>query len=162
MNTIFNKNNLIKKLIIVPAILIAGLSINSCSDDFLNQPAYNSSDTESVFTNLDTADAFVQGLYRGIVPTEMYYQLGAGDTVTHSSEDGSTNNSKYNICNYQYDAYTPNTVTGIYAAMYAIIERANIAISRLPTMAASSKRCSIGRSESDSGILLLQPNQGLW
>ncbi|MDR6157810.1 hypothetical protein QF023_001326 [Chryseobacterium sp. SLBN-27] len=139
MKNRYNKN-LIKTLIIVPAILAAGLSINSCSDDFLDQPAYNSSNTESVFENIETADAFVQGLYRGLVPTEMFYQLGAGDTVTHSAEDGSTNNSKYNICNYQYDAYTPNTVTGIYAAMYAVIERANIAISRLPTMPASPKR----------------------
>jgi hypothetical protein len=139
MKNRYNKN-LIKTLIIVPAILVGSISINSCSDDFLDQPAYNSSNTESVFDNIETADAFVQGLYRGLVPTEMFYQLGAGDTVTHSAEDGSTNNSKYNICNYQYDAYTPNTVTGIYAAMYAIIERANIAISRLPTMPASTKR----------------------
>lgn len=139
MKNIFNRN-LIKTLVIVPAILITGMGISSCSDDFLNQPAYNSSDTESVFTNIETADAFVQGLYRGLVPTEMFYQLGAGDTVTHSAEDGSTNNSKYNICNYQYDSKTPNTVTGIYAAMYAVIERTNIAISRLPTMEASAKR----------------------
>lgn len=140
MKNIFNNHNFIKKLIIVPSILIAGLGINSCSEEFLDQPAYNSSDTESVFTNLDTADAFVQGLYRGLVPTEMFYQLGAGDTVTHSAEDGTTNNSKYNICNYQYDAYTPNTVTGIYSAMYAVIERTNIAIDRLGDMAVSSKR----------------------
>ncbi|UPQ76101.1 RagB/SusD family nutrient uptake outer membrane protein [Chryseobacterium nepalense] len=140
MKNRYNKKNLLKTLIIIPAILVGSVSINSCSDDFLDQPAYNSSNTESVFDNIETADAFVQGLYRGLVPTEMFYQLGAGDTVTHSAEDGSTNNSKYNICNYQYDAYTPNTVTGIYAAMYAIIERANIAISRLPTMPASTKR----------------------
>jgi hypothetical protein len=140
MKNIFTKHNLLKKLIIVPTILVAGLGINSCSDDFLDQPAYNSSDTESVFKNIETADAFVQGLYRGLVPTEMYYQLGAGDTVTHSAEDGSTNNSKYNICNYQYDSKTPNTITGIYAAMYAVIERTNIAIDRLPDMPATAKR----------------------
>jgi len=140
MKNRYNKKSLLKTLIIVPVMLAGGISINSCSDDFLDQPAYNSSNTESVFDNIETADAFVQGLYRGLVPTEMFYQLGAGDTVTHSAEDGSTNNSKYNICNYQYDAYTPNTVTGIYAAMYAVIERANIAISRLPTMPASPKR----------------------
>lgn len=140
MKNRYHKKNLLKTLIIIPAILAGSVSINSCSDDFLDQPAYNSSNTESVFDNIETADAFVQGLYRGLVSTEMFYQLGAGDTVTHSAEDGSTNNSKYNICNYQYDAYTPNTVTGIYAAMYAIIERANIAISRLPTMPASTKR----------------------
>ncbi|KMQ68583.1 membrane protein [Chryseobacterium sp. FH2] len=140
MKKIYNTPGFLKKLVILPSLFIAVISINSCSNDFLDQPAYNSSDTESVFNSLETADMFVQGCYRGLVPTEIYYQLGAGDTVTHSAEDGSTNNSKYNICNYQYDAYTPNTVTGIYAAMYACIERTNIAISRLGQMSASAKR----------------------
>ncbi|MFY1045799.1 RagB/SusD family nutrient uptake outer membrane protein [Chryseobacterium sp. GP-SGM7] len=134
------KLKLLRSLIIIPSLIIATQTINSCNDDFLDQPAYNAADTESVFSDLVTADMFVQGCYRSLVPTEMYYQLGAGDTVTHSSEDGSTNNSKYNICNYQYDAYTPNTLTGIYAAMYASIERTNIAISRLGQMPASAKR----------------------
>ncbi len=139
MKNIFNKHSLLKKLIIVPAILIAGLGVNSCSDEFLNQPAYNSSDTESVFTNLETADAFVQGLYRGIVPTEMFYQLGAGDTVTHSSEDGSTNNSKYNICNYQYDLKNAEYRYGNLCCDVAVIERCNIAISRLPNNGSKHK-----------------------
>jgi len=143
MKNIIKKSILIKKLIVIPSFLIAGLFINSCSEDFLDQPAYNVTDTNTVFESLDTADLFVQGCYRGLVPTEMYYQLGAGDTVTHSSEDGSTNNSKYNICNYQYDAYTPNTVTGIYAAMYSSIEKTNIAITRLGLMEASAKRNSL-------------------
>lgn len=140
MKNRYNSPKFFKKLVILPSIFVGVLLMNSCSNDFLDQPSYNSLDTDSAFNNLDSAEMFVLGCYRGLVPTEMYYQLGAGDTVTHSSEDGSTNNSKYNICNYQYDAYTPNTVTGIYAAMYAIIERTNIAISKLPTMAASPKR----------------------
>ena len=134
---------LIKRLVVIPSFLVAGLFINSCSDDFLDQPAYNIADTNSVFESLDTADMFVQGCYRGLIPTEMYYQLGAGDTVTHSAEDGTTNNSKYNIANYQYDAKTPNTVTGIYAAMYASIEKTNIAITRLALMEPSAKRNSL-------------------
>lgn len=140
MQNIFNNKGLIKRLIIIPSFCIAAASFHACSEDFLDQPAYNSSDTESIFETIETADMFVQGCYRGLIPTEMFYQLGAGDTVTHSSEDGSTNNSKYNIANYQYDAYTPNTVTGIYAAMYASIERTNIAISRLGQMPASAQR----------------------
>ncbi len=139
MKNIINKS-IIKRLIVIPSFLIAGVFLNSCSEDFLNQPAYNIADTNSVFESLDTADMFVQGCYRGLIPTEMYYQLGAGDTVTHSSEDGSTNNSKYNICNYQYDAKTPNTLTSIYAVMYASIERTNIAVTRLSLMEASAKR----------------------
>ncbi|MEY8759102.1 RagB/SusD family nutrient uptake outer membrane protein [Chryseobacterium tongliaoense] len=140
MKNRYNTPVFLRKLVVLSSIFVAVLAMNSCSDDFLDQPAYNSLDTESVFKNLDTAEMFVLGCYRGIVPTEMYYQLGAGDTVTHSSEDGSTNNSKYNIANYQYDAYTPNTVTGIYSAMYAVIERTNIAVSGLSKMEASTKR----------------------
>lgn len=140
MKNKYNTSRFLRKLVVLPSVFIAVLCMNSCSDDFLDQPAYNSLDTESVFENLDTAEMFVLGCYRGIVPTEMYYQLGAGDTVTHSSEDGSTNNSKYNICNYQYDAYTPNTLTGVYSAMYAVIERTNIAVSGLSKMEAGTKR----------------------
>lgn len=134
------KYTFIKSLVIIPALVISTQITNSCSEDFLEQPAYNSVDTESVFESLLTADMFVQGCYRGLVPTEMYYQLGAGDTVTHSSEDGSTNNSKYNIANYQYDAFIPNTLTGIYSAMYQSIERTNIAISKIGGMEPSAKR----------------------
>ncbi|GAA5089682.1 hypothetical protein GCM10023210_14810 [Chryseobacterium ginsengisoli] len=134
------KSTFIKGLVVIPSFFIASLSINSCSNDFLNQPSTNTSDTESVFQSLDTADIYVQGCYRGIVPTEMYYQLGAGDTVVHSAEDGTTNNSKYNICNYFYDAKTPYTLTGVYSVMYASIERTNIAISGLSKMPVSAKR----------------------
>lgn len=140
MKKLFNKHNHIKKILLVPAILIALLSVHSCSEDFLNQPSPNTSDTQSIFESLDTADLFVQGCYRGIVPTEMFYQLGAGDTVVHSAEDGTTNNSKYNICNYFYDAKTPYTLTGVYSVMYASIERTNIAISGLSKMPESPKR----------------------
>src|SRR6218665_757527 len=140
MKNIFNKYTFIKKSLIIPSFFIAILSINSCSNDFLDQPSPNTSDTQSVFESLDTADLFVQGCYRGIVPTEMFYQLGAGDTVVHSAEDGTTNNSKYNICNYFYDAKIPYTLTGVYSVMYASIERTNIAISRLGLMPASAKR----------------------
>ena len=140
MKNIINKSILMKRLVVIPSFLIAGLFMNSCSDDFLDQPAYNVADTNSVFENITTADIFVQGCYRGLIPTEMFYQLAAGDTVLHSAEDGSTNNSKYNICNYQYDSKTPNTITGVYSAMYASIEKTNIAIARLGLMEPSAQR----------------------
>lgn len=138
MKNNYKKYGFFKRIIIIPTLLVATLTINSCSDDFLDQPSYNTTDVESVFANLDTADLFVQGCYRGLIPTEMYYQLGAGDTVTHSSE--AVNNSKYNICNYNYDAYTPFTLTGTYSSMYAIIERTNIADNKLNLLPASPKR----------------------
>lgn len=56
---------------------------------------------------------FVQGCYRGLIHSEMFYQLGMGETVMHASEDGTTNNSKYMICNYKYDPTMPATVTTI-------------------------------------------------
>ncbi|MBD8083345.1 RagB/SusD family nutrient uptake outer membrane protein [Chryseobacterium caseinilyticum] len=134
------KYTFVKSLLVIPSLVIATLFVNSCSEDFLDQPSYTAIDTESAFKDLPTADMFIQGCYRALVPTEMYYQMGAGDTVMHSAEDGSTNNSKYNICNYKYDAFTPNTLTGIYSTMYQSIERTNIAISRLSTLEVSARR----------------------
>lgn len=138
MKNIFNHHRFIRRTIIISSVFATVLIANSCSNDFLDQPAYNNADADTVFDNLQTAEMFVLGCYRGLVPTEMFYQLGAGDTVTHSNE--ASNNSKYNICNYNYDAYTPFTVTGIYSAMYANIERTNIAISKISKMEASPKR----------------------
>ncbi|GEN75288.1 RagB/SusD family nutrient uptake outer membrane protein [Chryseobacterium hagamense] len=138
MKNIFNQQKFIRKAAVFSSLFLAVLASNSCSDDFLDQPSYNNADADTVFDNLQTAEMFVLGCYRGLIPTEMFYQLGAGDTVVHSNE--ALNNSKYNIANYNYDAYTPFTVTGIYSAMYAVIERTNIAASKLSGMPASAKR----------------------
>ena len=129
-----------KKLLIALSFSFLTFFVTSCEDEFLDMPPYNSSNTESVFSDIETADMFVQGCYRSLVPTDMFYQLGAGETVTHSAEDATTNNSKYNIANYFYDATTPNTVTGIYSEMYSAIESTNIAISRLNKLEESDKR----------------------
>lgn len=86
------------------------------------------------------SDKFVQGCYRGLIHNEMYYQLGMGETVMHSCEDGSTNNSKYMMCNYKFDALIPATVTTIYKEQYRIIEATNIAISNLSKMPETEKR----------------------
>lgn len=126
-----------KKTLLMSALVLL-LGMSSCQD-YLDMPAYNTVDTESVFTTELTADMYVQGCYRGIIHSEMFYQLGAGETVTHSSEDGTTNNSKYNICNYFYDATTPYTVTTIFKEQYRIIEATNIAISRLAKMPETPK-----------------------
>ncbi len=147
MKTIFIQNRFIKKAFIMSSMIMVTLATNSCNEDFLDQPAYNTTDSDVVFQNLQTAEMFVLGCYRGIVPTEMFYQLGAGDTVNHSVE--ALNNSKYNVGNYNYDAYKPFTVTGIYSAMYAVIERTNIAIYQLSKMPASEKRDAlIGEAKS--------------
>ena len=127
-----------KKNALIISILIVSLNMTSCQD-YLDMPSYNAVDTETVFSDELTADMFVQGCYRGIIHSELFYQLGAGETVTHSSEDGTTNNSKYNICNYFYDATTPYTVTTIFKEQYRIIESTNIAISRLSKMPETSK-----------------------
>lgn len=140
MKKIFNLPFALKNTFIFSSLAFCMFSITSCDDDFLDQPPYSSSDTESVFSDIETADMFVQGCYRALVPTELYYQLGAGETVMHSCEDASTNNSKYNICNYYYDSTAPNTVTSVYGEIYSVIESTNIAVSRLEAMEESDKR----------------------
>lgn len=84
------KINIKKQLILLSAVALS-LGMSSCSD-WLEMPSYTSADTETVFANEATADAYVLGCYRGIIPTDMIYQLAEGETVSHPSEDGTTNN----------------------------------------------------------------------
>ena len=72
--------------------VMAAIGLTSCND-WLDMEAYKSDDTEFAFQNETNADLFVQGCYRGIVPGDFYYQMGMGDGVMHSCEDGTTNNS---------------------------------------------------------------------
>lgn len=119
--------------------LTLSLGLTSCSD-WLEMPSYTAEDSDFVFEDESKADMYVQGCYRGLIHSEMFYQLGMGETVMHSSEDGSTNNSKYMICNYKYDPTMPATVTTIYKEQYRIIESCNVGISNLNNMAESEKR----------------------
>lgn len=128
---------ILSALVTVPLSL--GTSMTSCSD-WLEMEAYTSDDIETTFSDEVRADKFVQGCYRGLIHNEMYYQLGMGETVMHSCEDGSTNNSKYMMCNYKFDALIPATVTTIYKEQYRIIEATNIAISNLNKMPETEKR----------------------
>ena len=131
-----------RKLILSALVTVSlslGTSMTSCSD-WLEKEAYTSDDIETTFSDEVRADKFVQGCYRGLIHNEMFYQLGMGETVMHSCEDGSTNNSKYMMCNYKFDALIPATVTTIYKEQYRIIEATNIAISNLSKMPETEKR----------------------
>lgn len=131
-----------RKLILSALVTVSlslGTSMTSCSD-WLEMEAYTSDDIETTFSDEVRADKFVQGCYRGLIHNEMYYQLGMGETVMHSCEEGSTNNSKYMMCNYKFDALIPATVTTIYKEQYRIIEATNIAISNLSKMPETEKR----------------------
>lgn len=131
-----------RKLILSALVTVSlslGTSMTSCSD-WLEMEAYTSDDIETTFSDEVRADKFVQGCYRGLIHNEMFYQLGMGETVMHSCEDGSTNNSKYMMCNYKFDALIPATVTTIYKEQYRIIEATNIAISNLSKMPKTEKR----------------------
>lgn len=123
--------------------VLLSLWMVSCKKDFLEMPAYNVTDTQTVFSNETTADMYVQGCYRGLIHSELFYQLGMGETVTHSAEDGTTNNSKYNICNYFFDPGKTYTVTTIFKEAYRIIEATNIAVSNLEKMPETLKRNSM-------------------
>ena len=132
----------IKKALIIPSFAALALGMTACSD-WLDMPSYTDSDTETVFANEATADMYVQGCYRGLIHTEMFYHLGSGDGVTHPYEDAGTNNSKYNIGNFFYNTTSPFTVTTIFKEQYRIIEATNIAISRLNNMPETEKRNSL-------------------
>ena len=131
-----------KKKLVILSVMALSMGMTSCAD-WLEMPSYTSADSETVFKNEEAAELFVTGCYRGIIPTEMVYQLMAGETVTHSSEDGTTNNGKYNICNWFYDSPSPYTVTTLYNEEYGAIEATNIAIKNLNMMPETTKRNSL-------------------
>ena len=58
-------------------------------------------------------------------------------------KDGTTNNGKYNICNWFYDSTSPYTVTTLYNEEYGAIEATNIAIKNLNMMPETTKRNSL-------------------
>nr|WP_302829791.1 RagB/SusD family nutrient uptake outer membrane protein [uncultured Bacteroides sp.] len=128
-----------KQVFAVLVIIFISLGITSCSE-WLEMPSYTADDTEFVFSSETTAEMYVEGCYRGLIHSEMFYQLGMGETVMHSSEDGTTNNSKYMICNYKYDPTMPATVTTIFKEQYRIIESTNVGIRELNNMPETSKR----------------------
>jgi len=131
-----------KKKLVILSVMALSMGMTSCAD-WLEMPSYTSADSETVLKNEEAAELFVTGCYRGIIPTEMVYQLMAGETVTHSSEDGTTNNGKYNICNWFYDSTSPYTVTTLYNEEYGAIEATNIAIKNLNMMPETTKRNSL-------------------
>ena len=131
-----------KKKLVILSVVALSMGMTSCAD-WLEMPSYTSADLETGFKNEEAAELFVTGCYRGIIPTEMVYQLMAGETVTHSSEDGTTNNGKYNICNWFYDSTSPYTVTTLYNEEYGAIEATNIAIKNLNMMPETTKRNSL-------------------
>lgn len=136
------KFNIKKQLILLSAIALS-FGTTSCSD-WLEMPSSTSADSESVFVSEATANAYVQGCYRGIIPTDMFYQLAEGETISHPSEDGTTNNSKYNLANWFYGTNSPDwTTTTLFNEEYGAIESANIGIKRLKGMPETAKRNSM-------------------
>ena len=129
----------IKNRLVIAAIysFSLGMTMSACSD-WLDMESYTSDDVNYIFENEAKADLFVQGCYRGLIHKEMFYNLGMGETVVHTAEDGYS--SKYKACNYAFDPMVPTTVTTIFKEGYRIIESANMAISRLNKMPETTKR----------------------
>lgn len=129
----------ISKITLAVALLGGGsMALTSC-EDTLEKPSYTADDLDYVFSDLNTAELFVKGCYRGLVHKEQYYQLNAGDNVTFPTEED-TSGSKWMIGNYDYDPVLPAAPYSTYNEGYRIIESCNVAISRLNGMEESPKR----------------------
>ncbi len=127
-----------KKILSVLSVVALALGATSC-EDWLEMDPYASTDSKTIFANEQNADSYVAGCYRGLIVKEFYYQLGAGDGVVHSSEDG-VGGSKYYICNFNYDSKTPYTLTTGYKEAYGTIEATNLGIKNLLQMPETDKR----------------------
>ncbi len=138
MKTII-KNKFTKAFLAAGVIALTGCVMTSC-EDYLDMPSYTDVDEETAFQNEDYAEYFVQGCYRGLLHSENWYQLGSGETTIHSCEDGSTNNSKYLICNYEYSGTAQYTVSTTYKESYRIIDDVNLGLARINTLPETPKR----------------------
>ena len=98
---------------------LLGMSMTSCTD-WLEMESYTSDDVDYIFENETKADLFVQGCYRGLIHKEMFYNLGMGETVVHTAEDGFS--SKYKACNYDFDPLVPTTVTTIFKEVAQFVD----------------------------------------
>ncbi len=127
-----------KKILSVLSVVVLALGATSC-EDWLEMDPYASTDSQTIFANEQNAEAYVKGCYRGLIVKEFYYQLGAGDGVVHSSEDG-VGGSKYYICNFNYDSKTPYTLTTGYKEAYGTIEATNLGIKNLLDMPETDNR----------------------
>lgn len=123
------------------AVTLLGCSsvmLTSC-EDTLEKPSFTADDLDYVFSDLQKADLFVKGCYRGLIHKEQWYQYGAGDNVTYPTEEACSG-SKWRIGNYDYDPYEPVALYTTYNEGYRIIESCNNAIKRLGGMGESAKR----------------------
>lgn len=116
--------------ILAAATLLAGTT--SC-EDWLDMPSESSADSESVFATISRADMTVAGCYASLHTQELGYQLLEGTDECASKE----NNSKYNVSNYDYTNLT-GMLSNTYTAMYKSIEYANVCISKLEGVSAST------------------------
>lgn len=128
------------KNIALATLLLGGASmmLTSC-EDTLEKPSFTADDIDYVFSDLDKAELFVKGCYRGLIHKEQYYQYNAGDNVTYPTEEQFAG-SKWMIGNYEYDPILPAALYTTYNESYRLIESCNVAIDRLEGMEASAKR----------------------
>lgn len=123
------------------ALVLAGGSVamTSC-EDTLEQPSYTADDLDYVFADLDRAEIFVKGCYRGLIHEEMYRQYNTGETVTLPCEED-LSGSKYYMANFHYDANGgPYTFTTTYKECYRIIEGCNVGIKYVSQLEVNEKQ----------------------
>lgn len=117
--------------IIAAASMLTGLT--AC-EDWLEMPSESKADSESVFNSIGRADMTVAGCYASLHHQELGYQLLEGTDECASKES----NSKYNVSNYDYTNLT-GMLSNVYTSMYKSIEYANVCISKLDKVPATSE-----------------------
>ncbi|MCD8203184.1 MAG: RagB/SusD family nutrient uptake outer membrane protein [Prevotella sp.] len=128
----------IKNLALAAVVIAPAMFLSSCNDT-LDMPSYTENDLDFVFSDLDKAELFVKGCYRGLIHEEQYRQFNTGETVTHPAEED-LSGSKYAIANYYYDPITPYTLSTTYSECYRIIEQCNVGLKYIANLPESDRR----------------------
>lgn len=128
----------VRSLAAVIALSGSGMMLTSC-EDTLEKPSFTADDIDYVFSNLQNADLYVKGCYRGVSNEEMFRTSNTGETVTTACEDN-YKGSKWAVANYHYDVYQPYLFGNAYSTCYTTTEACNLGIKRISQLEESPER----------------------
>ncbi|MGB4839769.1 MAG: RagB/SusD family nutrient uptake outer membrane protein [Saprospiraceae bacterium] len=117
-------------------LLVLGITIISCSDDFLDRKPKGNLTSDTFFENEDHAIWATNAIYSNFRSWEYcgLPYIGATDVISDDADKGSTQNDGpflAEIDDFFFDA-TNQTFSSIWKGHYGTISRANLAIEKIP------------------------------
>ena len=125
------------KLLYIGAMVVAGLTFSSCSDDFLDQTNSHQLSQDAFFDSDEAVE-------KNIWPLYSYVWFDFNDKFYYGMGDGRANNITAQYSNYIYP-YTNFTETSLsqglseaWAALYSVVDQSDNAVINIQTKSSSN------------------------